>query len=68
MADEWHKKRFEIKPGCTGLWKVYAAKTGVSFNETVLYDLYYARNMNPLLDLYIVFMTVWVILAGRADG
>ncbi len=68
MADEWHKKRFEIKPGCTGLWKVYAARTGVSFNETVLYDLYYARNMNPLLDLYIVFMTVWVILAGRADG
>jgi exopolysaccharide biosynthesis polyprenyl glycosylphosphotransferase len=68
MADEWHKKRFEIKPGCTGLWKVYAAKTGVSFNETVLYDLYYARNMNPLLDLYIVFMTVWVILTGRADG
>ena len=68
LSDEWHKKRFEIKPGCTGLWKVYAAKDGVSFNETVLYDLYYARNMNPLLDLYILFMTVWVILAGRADG
>jgi exopolysaccharide biosynthesis polyprenyl glycosylphosphotransferase len=68
IADEWHKRRFDIKPGCTGLWKVYAAKTGVSFNETVLYDLYYARNMNPLLDAYIIFMTVWVILAGRADG
>ncbi len=68
LCDEWHKKRFEIKPGCTGLWKVYAAKAGVSFNETVLYDLYYARNMNPLLDAYIVFMTVWVILSGRADG
>ncbi len=68
LCDEWHKKRFDIKPGCTGLWKVYAAKTGVSFNETVLYDLYYARNMNPLLDLYIVLMTIWVILTGRADG
>lgn len=68
ISDEWHKRRFDIKPGCTGLWKVYAARTGVSFNETVLYDLYYARNMNPLLDLYIVFMTVWVILSGRADG
>jgi exopolysaccharide biosynthesis polyprenyl glycosylphosphotransferase len=68
LADEWHKKRFEIKPGCTGLWKVYSAKTGVSFNETVLYDIYYARNMNPLLDLYIVVMTVWVILTGKADG
>jgi exopolysaccharide biosynthesis polyprenyl glycosylphosphotransferase len=68
IADEWHKRRFDIKPGCTGLWKVYAAKTGVSFNETVLYDLYYARNMNPLLDAYIILMTIWVILAGRADG
>jgi lipopolysaccharide/colanic/teichoic acid biosynthesis glycosyltransferase len=68
MSDEWHKRRFDIKPGCTGLWKVYAARTGVSFNETVLYDLYYARNMNPLLDLYIVVMTIWVILTGRADG
>jgi exopolysaccharide biosynthesis polyprenyl glycosylphosphotransferase len=68
ICAEWHKRRFDIKPGCTGLWKVYAAKTGVSFNETVLYDLYYARNMNPLLDLYIVIMTVWVILTGRADG
>lgn len=68
ISDEWHKKRFSIKPGCTGLWKVYSAKTGVSFNETVLYDIYYARNMNPLLDLYIVFMTIWVILTGRADG
>ena len=68
LCDEWHKKRFDIKPGCTGLWKVYAARTGTSFNETVLYDLYYARNMNPLLDLYIVLMTIWVILSGRADG
>lgn len=68
MEDEWHKKRFEIKPGCTGLWKVYAIKTGVSFNDTVLYDLYYARNMNPILDVYIIIMTVWVILTGRADG
>jgi len=68
LCDEWHKRRFDIKPGCTGLWKVYAAKIGISFNETVLYDLYYARNMNPLLDIYILFMTVWVILTGRADG
>jgi exopolysaccharide biosynthesis polyprenyl glycosylphosphotransferase len=68
LCDEWHKKRFAIKPGCTGLWKVYAAKTGVSFNETALYDIYYARNMNPLLDAYIICMTIWVILAGRADG
>lgn len=68
LEDDWHKRRFDIRPGCTGLWKVYAVKEGTSFNETVLYDLYYARNMSPLIDLYILFMTVWIIVIGRADG
>jgi len=68
LEDEWHKKRFDIKPGCAGLWKVYSAKTGVSFSDTVLYDIYYARNMNPILDAYIIIMTIWVILRGKADG
>jgi exopolysaccharide biosynthesis polyprenyl glycosylphosphotransferase len=69
MNDEWHKRRYDIKPGCTGLWKVYAVREeGTIFAHTVLYDLYYSRNINPLLDLYIVIMTVWVILTGKADG
>ncbi|VGO12163.1 UDP-N-acetylgalactosamine-undecaprenyl-phosphate N-acetylgalactosaminephosphotransferase [Pontiella desulfatans] len=68
MEDEWHQRRFAISPGCTGLWKLYAAKTGVTFNDTVLYDIYYARNMNPAMDLMVIFGTVWIILAGRADG
>lgn len=68
LNDDWHKKRFDIKPGCGGLWKIYAARDGISINDTVLYDLYYARNMNPLMDLYIVIMTIWVIFSGRADG
>jgi len=68
LEDEWHKKRFDIKPGCTGLWKVYSVKTGVSFSDTVLYDIYYSRNMNPILDAYIIIMTIWVILSGKADG
>lgn len=66
--DEWHKRRFHINPGCTGLWKIYATKEGVTFNDTVLYDIYYARNMNPAMDLMIIFQTTWIILAGRADG
>jgi lipopolysaccharide/colanic/teichoic acid biosynthesis glycosyltransferase len=69
VYDEWQKKRFEIQPGCTGLWKLYAARhEGTIFAHIVLYDLYYARNINPLLDLYIVFMTVWLIIIGQADG
>lgn len=66
--DEWHQRRFHISPGCTGLWKLYATKDGVTFNDTVLYDIYYARNMNPAMDLMIIFGTVWIIFAGKADG
>jgi len=66
--DEWHQRRFRISPGCTGLWKLSATKDGVTFNDTVLYDIYYSRNMNPAMDLMIIFGTVWVILTGRADG
>jgi len=66
--DEWHQRRFHIDPGCTGLWKLYATKEGVTFNDTVLYDIFYARNMNPAMDLMIIFGTIWVILSGRADG
>ncbi len=66
--DEWHQRRFHISPGCTGLWKLYATKDGVTFNDTVLYDIFYARNMNPAMDLMVIFGTVWIILKGKADG
>jgi len=67
--DEWQKRRFDITPGCTGLWKVMVAKEGGgTFANTVLYDLYYARNMNPLLDLFILFQTAWLVVRGRADA
>jgi lipopolysaccharide/colanic/teichoic acid biosynthesis glycosyltransferase len=66
--DEWHQRRFSISPGCTGLWKLHATNEGVTFNDTVLYDIFYARNMNPAMDLTIIFSTIWVILKGKADG
>jgi len=68
LTDEWQRRRFAIKPGCAGLWKIYASRDGISMNETALYDIYYARNMSPLLDLYILFATIWIILTGKADG
>lgn len=67
--DPWQKKRFDITPGCTGLWKIMVAREGGgTFTNTVLYDLYYARNMNPLLDLFILAQTGLLILRGRADA
>ncbi|MDP6524590.1 MAG: sugar transferase [Kiritimatiellia bacterium] len=69
VNDDWHKKRFDVKPGCTGLWKLYATRfEGTTFNHSVLYDIYYTRNMSPLMDLYVILGTVRLILSGKADG
>lgn len=66
---DWQKWRFKIKPGCTGLWKIMIAKeSGATFSDSVLYDIYYARHMNPMLDLFILAKTAWIIVSGRADG
>ena len=66
--DDWHRRRFAIEPGCTGLWKLHATRTGVTFNDSVLYDFFYSRNMNPALDLMIILGTIWIIISGKADG
>lgn len=67
--EEWQKRRFEVKPGCTGLWKVMVVRhRGVTFANASLYDLYYARNMSPVLDLNILLNTATIILRGKADG
>ncbi|MCX7819358.1 MAG: sugar transferase [Kiritimatiellae bacterium] len=69
LQNEWQKTRFRVKPGCTGLWKVHAAHDPtMPYSTSILYDIYYARNANLLLDLAILWKTAWVILSGRADG
>jgi exopolysaccharide biosynthesis polyprenyl glycosylphosphotransferase len=65
--DPWQKKRFDIKPGCTGLWKLFASRDHIPFSHTALYDIYYARNMSLAMDVYILLGTVRVVLTGRAD-
>ena len=67
-CNEWQKRRFDIKPGCTGLWKIFVTRGSSTFSDSVLYDIYYARNMSPLLDAFIVLGTLLVIVKGRADG
>lgn len=69
LNEEWHRKRFDIEPGCTGLWKLYAIRhEQASFNQMVLHDLYYSHNVSPLLDFYVLVGTLRVILSGRVDG
>lgn len=62
--DEWQKRRHIVMPGCTGVWQV-SGRSSVSFNDSVVLDLYYINNMTPWLDLQLIFKTVPVMIFGR---
>ncbi len=61
---DWHKKRLSIRPGITCLWQV-AGRSDVAFEDMVLLDLYYIYNRSLLMDMNILYETVFVVLAKQ---
>ena len=56
-----------VKPGITG-WAQVNYKHGVNIEdatEKLQYDLYYIKNLSPLLDFHILLLTLKVVLLGR---
>lgn len=64
LYSDWQKKRFGIKPGCTGLWQI-SDRLNISFTDMVLLDFYYINNISPWLDLQIILKTIPVMIFGR---
>ncbi len=60
---DWHRTRFHVRPGITGLWQV-SGRNRLHFEEMVRLDIFYIENWSPLLDLKIMLKTVPVMLRG----
>jgi exopolysaccharide biosynthesis polyprenyl glycosylphosphotransferase len=60
----WQRKRLSVMPGMTGWWQVNGRSDRPMFLNTE-YDLYYIQNYSPVLDLQILWKTIWVVLKGR---
>jgi len=56
--------KFTVKPGITGLPQING-RGRLSFQKTVTYDLEYVNNKSVLLDLKILFMTIWRIITSH---
>ena len=54
-------RRHEIRPGITG-WAQVNGRNGIVFAERFKLDVWYVDNQSFLLDLKILFMTVWKTL------
>lgn len=61
--ESWHRRRFEVLPGITGLWQV-RGKNRTTFSQMMQLDLAYVRRRSPWLDLSIL---VWTIPALLSD-
>ncbi len=61
---EWQKRRIIGLPGCTGIWQV-SGRSNVSFNDSIVLDLYYLMKMSPLYDIKLTFKTIPVMLFSR---
>jgi exopolysaccharide biosynthesis polyprenyl glycosylphosphotransferase len=62
--EEWHRKRYLVLPGITGLWQV-SGRSEVDFDELVRLDFLYLERWSVFLDLTIMLKTVPAVIRAR---
>jgi lipopolysaccharide/colanic/teichoic acid biosynthesis glycosyltransferase len=67
LYDEIQSRRHEIRPGITG-WAQVNGRNTISYSMKFEYDVWYADNLNMMLDLRIIWMTVMNILNRKDIG
>jgi exopolysaccharide production protein ExoY len=65
--EPWQRERVNALPGLTGYWQVNG-KNKTTFNEMIVMDLFYRKNLSILLDLKILFKTCTVIAAQLVES
>jgi exopolysaccharide biosynthesis polyprenyl glycosylphosphotransferase len=62
--EPWHRKRYNVLPGMTGLWQV-AGRSDLTFDDLVRLDFYYLENWSIWLDVTILFKTPGAVFSQR---
>lgn len=57
----WHRHRFDLLPGLTGLWQV-SGKNKLTFQQMIRLDIKYAKNMSIWFDLEIILRTIPTVI------
>ena len=63
-SDE-QKKRHNVRPGITG-WAQVNGRNSISWNEKLNLDVEYVKNLSLILDIKILFLTVYKVF--KRDG
>ena len=64
--DQLALRRLLVKPGMTGLWQV-SGRSDLSWDESVMLDLYYVENWSLALDVIILGRTLTAVLRSAGS-
>ena len=64
QLEPWHRRRYNVLPGMTGLWQV-AGRSDLTFDDLVRLDFYYLENWSIWLDLSILAKTPSAVISRR---
>ncbi len=62
--EDWHRKRYLVMPGITGLWQV-SGRADLDFDDLVQLDFLYLERWSVALDLVILLKTIPAVLLRR---
>jgi exopolysaccharide biosynthesis polyprenyl glycosylphosphotransferase len=62
--EDWHKKRYLVLPGITGLWQV-SGRSELDFDDLVRLDFLYLEQWSIFLDMSILLKTIPAVLSRR---
>jgi exopolysaccharide biosynthesis polyprenyl glycosylphosphotransferase len=64
QLEDWHKKRYLVLPGITGLWQI-SGRSELDFDDLVRLDFLYLERWSVGLDLAILLKTIPAVLSRR---
>ena len=64
LLEDWHRARYAVLPGMTGLWQI-SGRSGLTFDDLVRLDFTYIENWSIWLDITIIAKTIPAVLTQR---
>ena len=62
--EAWHRRRYNVLPGVTGLWQI-AGRSDLTFDDLVRLDFYYLEKWSIWLDVTILVKTPAAVITQR---
>jgi exopolysaccharide biosynthesis polyprenyl glycosylphosphotransferase len=64
LLEDWHRRRYAVLPGMTGLWQI-SGRSGLTFDDLVRLDFTYIENWSIWLDISIIVKTIPAVITRR---